>query len=73
MTVASPATKRLSLIALSLTAAPLPIISRGLASKLAGCWTSTLLFRRCLASSLSEVYKLGVLDGRPEDADKKGG
>ena len=67
VTVASPSTKRLSLVALSLRTASLPIISRGLASRLAGCWTSTLLFRRCLSSCLSEIYKLGVLDGRPED------
>ena len=65
--VASPATKRLSLIALSLRAACLPVISRGLASRLAGCWTCTLLFRRCLASVLSELYSLGVIDGKSED------
>ena len=65
--VASPATKRISLIALSLRAACLPVISRGLASRLAGCWTCTLLFRRCLASVLSDLYSLGVIDGKAEE------
>ena len=65
--VASPATKRISLIALSLRAACLPVISRGLASRLAGCWTCTLLFRRCLASVLSDLYSLGVIDGKSEE------
>ena len=65
--VASPATKRISLIALTLRAACLPVISRGLASRLAGCWTCTLLFRRCLASVLSELYSLGVIDGKAEE------
>ena len=59
--------KRLSIVALSLRVAQLPIISRGLASRLSGTWTSTLMFRRCLVSVLDGIYRLGVIDGARED------
>ena len=65
--VGSALAKRLSLIALSLRAAQLPVISRGLASRLAGCWTSTLMFRRCLVSLLGGIYQCGVIGGQTED------
>lgn len=65
--VGSALAKRLSLIALSLRAAQLPVISRGLASRLAGCWTSTLMFRRCLVSLLGGIYQCGVIGGPSED------
>ena len=65
--VGSPVMKRLSLIALTLRAAQLPIISRGLASRLAGSWTCTLMFRRCLVSVLGGgLYQYGVIGGRPD-------
>ena len=65
--VAASLAKRLSLISLSLRVAALPIISRGLASRLSGTWTSVLMFRRCLVSVLGGIYKLGVIDGKRED------
>ena len=65
--VSAPVTKRLSLIALSLRAASLPITSRGLISRLAGCWTNVLMYRRCLVCVLSEIYKLGIVSGGSDE------
>lgn len=56
--VVASLSKRLSLASLSLRAAALPVISRGLASRLSGTWTSVLMFRRCLVSILDGIYKL---------------
>ena len=58
--VSSPPEKIASLIALSCRVAVLPVISRSLASRLAGCWTSVLLHRRCLSCVLDRLYSLGV-------------
>ena len=65
--VGSSVAKRLSIVALSLRLAQLPVISRGLASRLSGTWTSTLMFRRCLVSILDGIYRLGVIDGCRDD------
>ena len=65
--VAASLAKRLSLVSLSLRVAALPMISRGLASRLSGTWTSVLMFRRCLVSVLDGIYKLGVVDGKRDD------
>ena len=65
--VAASLAKRLSLVSLSLRVAALPVISRGLASRLSGTWTSVLMFRRCLVSVLDGIYKLGVIDEKRED------
>ena len=65
--VAASLAKRLSLVSLSLRVAALPIISRGLASRLSGTWTSVLMFRHCLVSVLDGIYKLGVIYGKRED------
>ena len=65
--VAASLSKRLSLASLSLRAAALPVISRGLASRLSGTWTSVLMFRRCLVSILDGIYRLGVIDGKNEE------
>ena len=64
--VGAALSKRLSLIALSLRAARLPIISRGLASRLSGCWTCALMFRRCLVAVLGKLYQYGVIGGKSE-------
>ncbi len=58
--VSSPPEKIASLIALSCRVAALPVISRSLASRLAGCWTSVLLHRRCLSCVLDRLYGFGV-------------
>ena len=39
--------------------AAFPVISRGIASRLAGNWTSVLMFRRCLTCILDGVFQLG--------------
>ena len=56
VTVAAPVQKRVSLAVLSLRAAQLPVISASLASRLAGNWTSVLLYRRCLTCILDRIY-----------------
>ena len=60
ITVSAPVQKRISLAVLSLRLARLPVISAGLASKLAGNWTSILLYRRCLTCLLSRIYDYGA-------------
>ena len=65
--VAAPVKKRLSLVAVTMRAAALRFISRGLVSQLSGCWNSILMYRRCLVVSLNEIYKLGVINGESED------
>ena len=59
VSVAAPLSKRIPMIALSLRAAALPVISRTLASRLAGNWVSILMFRRCLCCILSQLFSLG--------------
>ena len=57
--VGAPFSKRLALATLSLRAAALPQISRALASRISGAWTSVLMFRRCLCSVLGGIFSLG--------------
>ena len=52
----TPLSKRIPMIALSLS---LPVISRTLASRLAGNWVSVLMFRRCLCCLLSKLFTFG--------------
>ena len=66
-TVAAPTSKRLSMSLLSLKAAALPVVSRGLMSRLVGSWTSIIMYRRCLSSTMSLVFQYGVQGGKPED------
>ena len=66
VSVASPLAKRIPTMALSLRAAVLPVISRTLASRLAGNWVSILMFRRCLCCLLSRIFALGTK--RADDA-----
>ena len=68
ITVSAPVQKRISLAVLSLRVAQLPCISAALASRLAGNWTSVLLYRRCLTCILKELYTYGSQkDGKKED------
>ena len=53
--VCAPVKQRLSLVALTTRAAALPIISRGLASRLSGCWNSVLMYRRCLVPTVNDI------------------
>eukprot|EP00439_Symbiodinium_sp_Y106_P057394 s126_g8.t1 len=65
--VSSPPEKRLALSYLSLICASLPCLSQELASALAGCWTSVLLYRRCLSSCLGSFF--GVSHGYAENSE----
>ena len=66
VTVGAPRAKRLALAALSLRASRLPGLSPQLASRLAGNWSSVLLYRRCLSSVVDGLFALGVSDGLGE-------
>jgi len=59
-TIGAPLGKRLALAALSLRAARLPSTTAKLLSRLAGSWTSVLLYRRCLNCVVDDVYKLAA-------------
>ncbi|CAE7467038.1 unnamed protein product [Symbiodinium microadriaticum] len=65
--VGAPPEKRIALSYLSLKSAALPQLSRELASGLAGCWTSVLLYRRCLSSCLNSFFTV-ALGGSPSAA-----
>jgi len=58
-TVAAPLAKRIALSTLSLRAARLGSITPKLAARLAGSWTSVLLYRRCMTSAVDGFFKLG--------------
>ena len=65
--VSSPPEKIASLIALTAKVFQLPIISRSLASRISGSWTSVLLHRRCLSCVLDKIYAIGVRGESDED------
>ena len=56
-TVAAPLSKRLALSCLSLRIAALPVVTSKLLSRLAGNWTSVLLYRRCLTAVVDTLFK----------------
>eukprot|EP00438_Fugacium_kawagutii_P027393 Skav208440 [mRNA] locus=scaffold1952:165682:170177:- [translate_table: standard] len=56
VTVGAPASKRIPLVVLSLKVAQMPIISKALASRLAGNWVSVLMFRRQLCCLLARLF-----------------
>ena len=60
VSVSAPASKKIALMCLSLRVASLPIISRAVASRLAGNWVSVLMYRRCLTCLLSKLFTYGV-------------
>lgn len=65
-TVGAPLAKRLGLSVLSLRAARLSSTSSRLISRLAGNWTSILMFRRCFMSVIDEMFALAA------DAERTG-
>lgn len=60
ITVGAPQEKRLALVTLSLRIAALPVISRALASRLAGNWVSVFMYRRQCSCVLSEIFSFGT-------------
>ena len=58
--VSAPLAKRIGLSTLSLRAAKLQVITSKLASRLSGNWVSTLLYRRCFASLVSQFFGLAA-------------
>ena len=60
VTVGAPAAKRLALSALSLRASSLPGLSSQLAARLAGNWTSILMYRRCLSCIVEDLFAFGT-------------
>ena len=59
-TVGSPLSKRIALSALSLRAARLSSTSAKLLSRLAGNWTSVLLYRRCMTCVVDDMFRLAA-------------
>ena len=60
VSVGAPAEKRIALAVLSLRVAAMPVISSALAARLAGNWTSVLMYRRCLTCLLKDIYQFGT-------------
>lgn len=58
--VGAPLGKRVGLASLSLRIAALGFITPTLASRMAGGWTSALLYRRCIASIVNRLFQLGT-------------
>ena len=56
VTVGAPFAKRLALATLSLRAAVLPLTSAKLLVRLAGNWTSVLMFRRCYMAVVDKLF-----------------
>ena len=69
VTAAAPLARRVSLSALSLRAARLPVTTPGLVARLTGAWTSAFLFRRACMVVLFEAY---VLASRAADDPAEG-
>lgn len=65
--VGAPLSRRIAMAMLSLRAARMPVISRALASRLAGNWVSIFMFRRMLSSTLAGLFGLGTRS--QDDAD----
>lgn len=57
--ISAPLSKRLGLAAVSLRVAALPAVTPSLMARLSGSWVSVLLYRRCLASAVEEMFALG--------------
>eukprot|EP00435_Cladocopium_sp_Y103_P055331 s818_g18.t1 len=60
VTVGGPVAKRLALSVLSLRASALPGLSPQLASRLAGNWTSLLMYRCCLCAVVDGLFAFGT-------------
>lgn len=57
--VSAPLAKRIGLSTLSLRIARLPALTTTLASRLTGSWVSVLLYRRCFAAVVDELFGIG--------------
>ena len=57
-TVGAPCAKRLALSTLSLRAARMNVTTAKLLSRLAGSWTSVIMFRRCFSAVVQDMFKL---------------
>lgn len=66
--VGAPSSKRLPMIALSLKVAAMPVISRSLASRIAGNWVSIFMYRRPCCCALSSLFSFGTKAA--EDGDE---
>lgn len=64
--VAAPAEKRGALVVLSMRVASRSIISSSLAARLAGNWSSILMYRMCLTCLLSKIYSLETSKGKED-------
>lgn len=60
VTVSAPAAKRIPMTCISLKLAGMKVISRALASRIAGNWISIFMFRRSLCCLMSEIFQFGV-------------
>eukprot|EP00435_Cladocopium_sp_Y103_P023047 s3468_g5.t1 len=60
ITASAPLEKRFALASLSLRLAQLPVISREIASRVAGSWISVLMFRRPMTCLLHHLFALGA-------------
>ena len=58
VTAASPAEKRCALSWATLSAAALPVTSRGLLERLVGSWVHCMMYRRPTVSCFSKIYKV---------------
>ena len=67
ITIGAPSSKRIPLICLSAKLAALPVISRAIASRVAGNWVSVFMFRRSLCCLLSETFGFGSRTNEDED------
>lgn len=54
--VAAPLSKRIALSSLSLRAAALPVCSARVLARLAGNWTSVLMYRRCMMAVVDDLF-----------------
>ena len=60
VTIGAPAQKRLAIACLSLRLGRLRYCSSTLASRIAGNWTSVLMYRRCLSSIVDDLFAVGA-------------
>ncbi len=67
--VGAPLAKRIGLSVLSLRIASLPAVTTTLASRLAGGWVSVLLYRRCFASVVDQLFSLGRTEAATSHED----
>ena len=63
-TVSAPWSKRLALSVLTLRCARLPALTSKVLSRLSGNWTSVLMYRRCFASIVDNLFKKAAEEER---------